>query len=64
MQGDICPICNEGFLSDHFSENDGLKYEYSVCSYCGAESTDVYQTERNKERKLQWERSTKFYGNY
>ena len=61
---DICPICNEGFLKEHFEENNGLKYEYSKCEYCGTEQTNADQTKRNKERKLEWDRSTKFYGNY
>lgn len=54
MQGDICPICNEGFLTDHLTDNDGLLCEYSICSYCGAEQTDYGQLHRNKIRKQQW----------
>jgi uncharacterized Zn finger protein len=57
---DICPICNEGFLKEHFKKEDEILIEYCTCSYCGTILESAAQIERNQKRKLQ---GKKYYGN-
>lgn len=53
----ICPICEEGILTEHTTENHFVRLgvfvsctsHYSVCSVCGSEQANSDQIDRNKE---------------
>lgn len=64
MNGQICPICEQGILHD-FVELDlcgSTRFEddnkilcpswYSICSFCGSEQADREQTSWNKKMIL------------
>lgn len=46
----LCPMCEEGFLTAHIGENEsfkGLEFHYSVCNACGSEVGTPEQVEEN-----------------
>ena len=46
---EVCPICEEGRLTEHFDQNDLGGLYYSVCDNCLSELANVDQVRRNKE---------------
>lgn len=48
----LCPICEEGYLTDHVEMNElfhGIKSEmfYSTCDYCGSDQANAEQVNKN-----------------
>lgn len=46
---DICPICEEGTLTEIIEDMIYFESKHSVCSHCGAEQTNAVQLKHNKE---------------